>query len=650
MSQIYDEEGTSKRLEPTGVLKKIITLLAVAFSFYHLYTSYFGIPPALRHRAIHLAFASVLIFLLYPTAKGRLTKKFYFIDIFLALLSVVVAVYLYSQFEYLTQRMGLPNTYDVWFGFLTTVLVLEAARRVIGWPMPLLAIIFLAYGFLGRYFPGPLAHGGLGFEDLFSDLYTGLEGIYGVAIGVSSTYIVLFVIFGGFLSESGAADFFFRLAQALFGTVRGGPAKISVLSSSLFGTVSGSAVANVMVDGWLTIPLMKRVGFKPHVAGAIEAAASTGGQIVPPVMGAAAFIMAEVLGIPYIKIALAASIPAFLYYFALFMMIDLEAAKCGLSGLDRSELPRFKKVILSEGHLIIPFLILIYLLAVVLYTPIKAGFYSILSVLVVSWFRKSTRMNFTKIILAMKQGAIGALPVVIACACAGIIVGIFTYTGLGVKLSSILITLSGGNLLVLLILVGLSSLILGMGMPTTVVYIILATLAAPALVKLGIPPIAAHLFVFYYGILSHITPPVALSAYAAASLADASAMDTGYAAWRMGLAGFIVPFMFVYGPPLVMVGTVAQTLIACVTAVAGVIALAIALQGYLFRQFPFVLRLIPFASSLLMIKAGFKSDLLGIAMFVPFMLYQLKAARKEQACAVASNAEVTQVHSKTIEV
>lgn len=636
MKQLFDIEGTSKRIRPKGLFRKLITLIAVAYSLYHLFTSYFGILPALRHRVVHLTFALVLIFLLYPTAKGRFAKKFYFIDVFLALLAVAAGVYLYSQFEYLTLRMGLPNPYDIWFGFITTILVLEATRRVLGWPMPILAVIFLAYGFWGRHFPGPLGHSGLSFEDVFSNLYLGLEGIYGVAIGVSSTYIILFVIFGAFLSESGAADFFFKLAQSLFGTVRGGPAKISVLSSSLFGTVSGSAVANVMVDGWLTIPLMKRVGFKAHVAGAIEAAASTGGQIVPPVMGAAAFIMAEILGIPYIQVALAASIPAFLYYFALFMMIDLEAAKCGLSGLNRTELPRIKAVLLSEGHLLIPFFVLIYLLAVVLYTPIKAGFYSIITVLAVSYIRKSTRMNLAKIIEALRQGALGALAVVIACGCAGIVVGVFTYTGLGVKLSSILITLSGGNLLILLGLVGLSSLILGMGMPTTVVYIILATLAAPALVKLGIAPIAAHLFVFYYGILSHITPPVALSAYAAASLADAPAMATGYAAWRMGLAGFIVPFMFAYGPALVMVGTVAQTLLACVTAIAGVIALAVALQGYLFRSFPFWQRSIPLISSLLMIKTGIKTDLIGIVLFVPFLLYQRRAAKRKQLHALAN--------------
>ncbi len=629
MKAVYDEEGTSKRHEPEGVFKYVITLIAVSFSLYHLYTSYFGIPPALRHRTIHVTFAMVLIFLLFPSTRGPLRKKLYYFDILLAILTVAMGVYVYVQFDYLTYRLGLPTGYDVWFGFLETLLILEGTRRVIGWPMPLLALFFIIYGFFGRYMPGPLAHGGLDFDYVFSSLYLGLEGILGVAIGVSSTYIILFVIFGAFLGASGAAEFFFRLAQSLFGTVRGGPAKISVLSSSLFGTVSGSAVANVMVDGWLTIPLMKRVGFKPHVAGAIEAVASTGGQLVPPVMGAAAFIMAEVLGIPYIKIALAASIPAILYYFSLFMMIDLEAAKNGLAGIERSELPKFKNVILSEGHLFIPFFVLVYLMAVVLYTPIKAGFYSILSVVAVSYIRKRTWMNFRKIFEALRDGAVNSLSIVSACACAGIIVGMFTYTGLGVKLSTLLITLSGGKLVLLLALVGVSCIILGMGMPTTVVYIILATLAAPALIKLGIVPIAAHLFVFYYGLLSHITPPVALSAYAAASLANAPAMQTGYAAWRMGLAGFIVPFMFAYGPALVMVGSVGETLVACVSAFTGVVALAAALQGYIFQKFPFWQRSIPLIASLLLIKSGLKTDIMGIGLLAPFLLYQFRASRKK---------------------
>jgi TRAP transporter 4TM/12TM fusion protein len=630
MKQIFDEEGTSRRIEPKGFLNLMIVGIAVGFSLFHLYTSFFGILPALRHRAIHLTFTLVLLYLLYPTARGRLRSKFYFLDISIALLSIVMGAYIYVQYEYLSFRIGLPNAYDVWFGFLTTILILEATRRVVGWPMPLVAIFFIAYGFFGQYLPGPLAHRGLAFEDVFSSLYYTLEGIYGIAIGVSSTYIVLFVIFGAFLGKSGASEFFFNFAQSLFGTVRGGPAKVSVLSSSLFGTVSGSAIANVMVDGWLTIPLMKRVGFKPHVAGAIEAVASTGGQIMPPIMGAAAFIMAEFLGIPYYKVALAACIPALLYYFSLFMMIDLEAAKCGLSGLKRSELPKMKDVILSQGHLFIPFFVLLFMLVVMFYTPIKAGFYSILSVILVSYFRKSTRMDLRKIFESLKEGGINTLSVASACACAGIIVGMFTLTGLGMKLSTILLVLSGGKLLPLLILVGACCIILSMGMPTTVVYIILATLAAPPLIKLGIPPIAAHLFVFYYGLLSHITPPVALSAYAAAGLAKSPPMKTGFAAWRIGLAGFIVPFMFVYGPALLMRGSLIETLIACITALTGVFALASSLQSHLFRTFPWWQRVIPFASSLLLIKAGIKTDLLGLALLGPFMLYQLRVSKKEK--------------------
>lgn len=633
--KVIDDEGLLKKVEPTGVMGWIVTAIAIAFSLFHLYTSYFGILPALRHRSLHLTFVLVLLFLIFPTARGRLRLKLYFVDVLLALLSVVVGIYIFVEYQNLSGRQGLPNAFDVWFGFITTLLILESARRVMGWTMPLVAVFFILYGFLGRYFPAPFTHGGLTFEEVFSGLYTTLEGIFGVALGVSSTYIVCFVIFGAFLSQSGGSEFFFNLSQSLFGTVRGGPAKVSVMSSSLFGTVSGSAVANVMVDGWLTIPMMKRVGFKPHVAGAIEAVASTGGQIMPPVMGAAAFIMAEILSIPYYKVALAAAIPALLYYLCLFIVIDLEAAKGGLSGLRRAELPSFRQVLFSEGHLLVPLLLLILMLVVFFYSPMKASFYTILVILAISYLKPKTRMTPRKIFFALKEGGINTVSVASACACAGIIVGMFSLSGLGHKLSFILVQISGGSLFLLLVLTAICNIILGMGMPTTAVYIILATLAAPALVKLGIPPIAAHLFVFYFGCLSHITPPVALAAFAGASLAEAPPMKTGFAAWRIGLVGFIVPFMFVYGPALVLEDTAIHVLVACSTACIGVWALAVSLEGYVFRPFPWWQRLIPFASSLLLIKPGIQTDLVGLLLFSLFLVYQFRMSQRKKACSEA---------------
>jgi len=617
-----DEGGRAGRIEYTGVMKVVVTVIAIGFSLYHLYTSFFGALPALQHRAIHLTFTLALLFLIHPSIRGRRRATFLPVDILLVLISIGLGLYIFTQYEYLSYRQGLPSVYDTWFGLLTTILVLESARRVVGWPMPAVAIFFILYGFFGRYFPGPFAHSGLSFEDIFSNLYVTLEGIFGVAIGVSATYIVVFVIFGAFLGQSGASDLFFNLAQSLCGTVRGGPAKVSVISSSLFGTVSGSAVANVMVDGWLTIPLMKKVGFKPHIAGAIEAVASTGGQIMPPIMGAAAFIMAEIIGVPYYKIALAAAIPALLYYVALFVVIDLEAAKYGLLGVNRSELPKLKDVLLSQGHLLLPLFVLILMLIVLFYTPMKSAFYSIIAVLLVSFIRKRTAMDLKKVIGALREGGINTISVASACACAGIIVGMFTITGLGMKLSYILIDLSGGKLLYLLIFTAMCNIILGMGMPTTAVYIILATLAAPTLIKLGVSPMASHLFVFYYGCLSHLTPPVALAAFAAAGIAESPPMKTGFSAWRIGLAGFIVPFMFVYGPALILEESAIQIIIACITGLVGVWALAISLEGYIFRSFPWWQRVFPFVGSLLLIKPGIRTDLVGMILFGVFLIYQ----------------------------
>ena len=621
---VIDDEGLLRKIDPKGVMGWIVTAIAVAFSLFHLYTSYAGILPALQHRAVHLTFVLVLLFLLFPTARGKLRSKLYFIDILLALVSIVMGVYIYTQYQELSGRQGLPNAFDVWFGFILTLLILESTRRVMGWPMPLVAVFFILYGFLGRYFPAPFTHGGLTFDEVFAGLFTTLEGIFGVALGVSSTYIVAFVIFGAFLTQSGGSEFFFNLAQSVFGTVRGGPGKVSVLSSSLFGTVSGSAVANVMVDGWLTIPMMKKSGFKAHVAGAIEAVASTGGQIMPPIMGAAAFIMAEILAVPYYKVALAAAIPALLYYVSLFIIIDLEAAKTGIAGLKRDDLPKFKEVMLSEGYLLIPLIALVLMLVALFYSPMKASFYTILIIVFVSFFKPTARMTPKKIFAALKEAGINTISVASACACAGLIVGMFTLSGLGHKLSFILVQLSGGSLFLLLLFTAVCNIILGMGMPTTAVYIILATLAAPALIQLGVIPMAAHLFVFYFGCLSMITPPVCLAAYAAASLAESPPMKTGFAAWRIGLAGFIVPFMFVYGPALIMEGLGNHIVIACVTATIGCWALAISLEGYIFRSFPWWQRVFPFAAALLLIKPGIKTDIAGLIILLLFLIFQYK--------------------------
>jgi TRAP transporter 4TM/12TM fusion protein len=475
------------------------------------------------------------------------------------------------------------------------------------------AIVMPDSAYFGYLAPFAIAHEGYSIERIISQMSLATEGIYGVPLGASATFVILFVIFASFLSESGAGQFFLDISMALFGRFRGGPAKVSVMSSSLFGTISGSAVANVMVDGWLTIPLMKKIGFKPHVAGAIEAVTSTGGQIMPPVMGAAAFVMAEILGQPYINICIAAAIPAVLYYVSVYFMIDFEALKLNLRGLPADELPNARKVFASGFIYFIPIAVLIYFMSVQMYTPLRSAVYAMVATVIVSFFKKSTRMGLMKILKTLEKGAKASLEVALACACAGIIVGVFNLTGLGMRLSSMLIELSQGHLPTLLFLTMISSLILGMGMPTTACYIILAVLVAPAMVQMGVKPIAAHMFVFYFGCISAVTPPVALAAYAAAGLAKAPPARTGYAASRFAIAGFILPYMFVYGPELLMIGKLSDIAIAVLTGTIGIYLLAASVQGYLICRANWFERVILFVSALLLIKPGLLTDLLGLA-------------------------------------
>lgn len=603
-----DEQGRNYR-RPMGVIGGIISVVAVAFALFHLYTAGFRPLVAYEQRGIHLTFALVLIFFLRPFKKD---KGISWLDVCISVLATIVGGYLFFESDALMMRMGIPTTLDIIAGAVLMLLVLEATRRVIGLAMPIIAGVFLLYGYFGYLAPAFIAHRGYSVERIVSQMSLGTEGIYGIPLGVSATYVVLFIIFAAFLSECGAGKFFLDISMALFGRFRGGPAKVSVMSSSLFGTVSGSAVANVMIDGWLTIPLMKKIGFKPHVAGAIEAVNSTGGQIVPPIMGAAAFIMAEMLGVPYIQICIAAVIPAILYYISLYFMIDFEALKSGIKGLPTADLPNPKKVLIGGFFYLIPVAVLVYGLAVLKYTPMKCAIYAIASTILVSYFKKSTRMNLIKIIKTLERGALSSLEVAMACACAGIIIGIFNLTGFGVRLSQILIQVSQGVPMALLLLTMVASLCLGMGLPTSACYVILAVLVAPAMVEMGFLPIAAHLFVFYFGIISAITPPVAVAAYAGAGLANASPGKTGFTAFRLAIAGFILPFMFVYGPELLMVGSWFSILKAFLTSTAGVFLLAAAVQGHFIRKAHPWERIVLFAAALCLIKPGILTDLLGL--------------------------------------
>ncbi len=626
-----EDEKAGKRTQ-TGKVALFFTAVAISMSLFHLYTAGYMVFTAMVQRSIHLCFALVLIFLHFPAGDKSSRSRVPLCDWLLILLSVVSCLYITLYWEELSEaiRIAEPNGLDITLGIIATLLVLEATRRTAGMAMPLVAIGFIMYGFVGPYMPGILYHPGIPLNQFIGMNYLFTEGIFGVPLGVSATFVIIFIIFGGFLEESGGGKFFIDLACALFGAVRGGPAKIAIISSGFFGTISGSAVANVVGTGTFTIPMMKRIGYRPHFAGAVEAVASTGGMIMPPVMGAAAFVMAEILGVPYVSVCIAAIIPAVLYYFSLFVFIDLEAAKTGLRGIPKNEKPQIRQVFRDGGHLLIPPVLLVYLLAFVQWSAVKAGFYAIVATVVFAMLRKSTRLNRKKLVAALRKGATGALQVAAVCACAGIVISIVSITGLGLTFSSVLIQLAHGDLFLLLVLTMIASLILGMGLPATPCYIILAVLAAPAIVEMKIAPLAAHLFVFYFGCMSAITPPVAVAAYAGAAIAGANPMRTGYTAWRLGLAAFIVPFMFIYGPPLIMVGDVWEIALASASSMIGVALLAASIQGFILTRLYRTERVILFVAALLLIKPGWITDLIGILIALGVGMVHLRCHRRER--------------------
>jgi len=606
------------------IVKKVVWVIAVLMSAYHLYAGAFGAPEAMMHRSIHLLFTLVLIVLVGITSGEKQKKGKIFFDLILLLLIFLSLGYIFFNYEYVVTRYPYVQSLSAWdfmMGVILTLILLEASRRVIGWALPLTAIAFLLYALFGQHLPGLIRHTGFSVETIIDQLYLTTEGIFGIPLGVSATYVILFVIFGAFLEQSGTGQFFMDFATSLVGGAKGGPGKISVVSSGLFGTISGSAVANVMVDGWLTIPLMKRTGFKHEFAAAVEATASTGGQIMPPVMGAAAFVIAEFTGIPYIDICKHALIPALLYYLALFMAIHFEASKTGLLGVPKEERPKLKWVMITKGHLFIPLVVIVYFMLAG-YTAMYACIYATLSVFLISLLRAETRMGLKKILGAMEYGAMNMLPVAAACACAGIVVGMINLTGLGLKFTSFVLIISGNSLVPALIFTMIAGIILGMGLPTTAAYIVQAALLIPALIKLGVPLIAAHLFVFYFACISAITPPVAMAVYAAAGISGSNIWKTGIEAMKIGATGFIVPFMFVYGPSLLLIGSSTSIVTTIISASIGVVLLSAGLMGWFLKKATWLERLLLVAGALLLIKPGLITDLIGLSLLILVILMQ----------------------------
>jgi len=635
----YDTEARFRALE--GWQGKLVSLIAIAMSCFHFYTSGFGLLLAQKQGAVHLAFTLCLVFLLYPaTSKQSKTSGIPFYDFILGAVGVASAMYLVVFFNDLTTRAGLPTQTDLIMGFLLIVTLLEATRRISNPVLPCLAIVALLYCFFGRSLPEMIAHRGFSVQRIVNHMYLGTEGIFGTPLEVSSTFVFMFILFGSVLEKTGLGKFIIDLSMALAGWSTGGPAKVAVVSSGLMGTVSGSSVANVCTTGMFTIPLMKSVGYEPHFAGAVEAVASTGGQIMPPVMGAGAFIMAQFLGVPYIEVALAAVVPALLYYFAVMVQVHFEATRLGLKGIPWAQLPPLWPLLKSKGFLLIPLIAIIYFLLAG-FTPLRAAFNGILVSFVLSWLNKETRLTPQRIMEAFESGARGAIGVACACATVGMVVGMGTLTGLALRIANAIVTLAGGSKILTLFYTMLASIILGTGLPTTANFIVTSTMAAPALFKLGVPAKAAYMFVFYFGIAADLTPPVALAAYAGSGIAGSDPMKTGLTAFKLALAGFLVPYVYVYNPMLLFIDVVPLQMIQAIfTALLGVFLLAMATIGFYKAHLPWYLRLLAFCGALGLLIPGTLSDLGGIAVLV--LIFFIQTA-KAKMIAKKKEAEISEV-------
>lgn len=616
---------------------KIGSLIAICWSVFQLYTAGFGFFHVMIQRPVHLTLALALAFLTYPFRKNTgvadedAPKGFEpgLLDFALAVVSLGTGLYLLLHSERIITRIYFVDkvfSADILIGILIVCLVLEAGRRVIGPVLPAVAIFFLIYQFYGKSLPGLLRHQGIGLDRFMDMQILSPNGVYGIPLGVSTTAVFYFILFAAFLEISGGGKFFVDMAFRLTSKLRGGPAKAAIVGSSIMGTINGSAVANVVGTGIFTIPLMKRAGYPGVFAGAVEAVSSTGGQIMPPIMGAAAFVMAEMLGMPYPQVAIAAIGPAIAYYLAVFIMVDLKAKVERLKPVDFFDMPKLAEEIKARIHLMIP-LVLVVVMLFSGYTLMLSAFVGTVSIIPVGMIRRQTRLSIQDIILALETGARKAVVVAIPCAVAGIIVGVVTYSGLGLKFSSLIINASGGNVIVALLLVMVGCIIMGMGMPTTAAYIMGAVLMAPALVKLGVPPLAAHMFVFYFACLSMVTPPVALAAYAAAGISETDSMQTGIQSFLLALAGFLVPFAFVFNTSLLLQGKRLQILWVLSFTSVGVYALAKAVIGYKLRRY-FWFRVAYFIAAILLIAPDHITDLIGIAVLALILVIQNRLESK----------------------
>ena len=603
---------SSRQRKLKGFFAYAVKVIAVGMSLFHLYTGYFQFT-AMNQRVPHVTMGFMLIFLVYPFSKKSRKDRVSIDSLVAAAFILVCGVYVLFTWFKKMGAMGLElPLYEYVMGGAFILLLIEGTRRALGWAFPSIAVLVLLYARFGEIMPGPFAHKDYGIDRIISSMFITTDGIFGMLAGISATFIFLFILFGALLREAGGGEFFINFAYGICGRFRGGPAKIAVVASSLFGMLSGSGTANVAGTGQITIPLMKRTGYSPSFAGAVETVSSAGGLLMPPIMGSAVFIIMEVLGVNYLVIIKASILMAVLYYLGLFLMIDIEAQKIGLVGLKKEEIPPLGKTLREGWHFFIPLLILIYFLGVEKSSVTRAALWANLSIPLVSMIKRKTRMSPAKILAGLEKGALTAAPVVAILSLGGIVVGMITLTGLGLMMSSILIEVSGGNLLALLLMTMVASIILGMGVPPVAAYVILAILVVPALVKMGVYPLAAHLFVFYFGVIAGITPPMAPDAFVAAGIADSPMMKTAFTACRLALVIFVVPYMFVYNNALLLIGNFGQILMVCITAPLGVWALACAVQNHFGGRLPFYLRAVLLVGGGCLIYPGWATDLLGV--------------------------------------
>ncbi|MEN6420303.1 MAG: TRAP transporter fused permease subunit [Smithella sp.] len=603
-----------------GTLAIIATSLAIAMSLFHLYTGGFQALAAQWQRGIHLGFGLVLIFLLYPPMKRYAENKIAVgLDFILACLSFYVTYYYLSTIEDMLLRQGNPNTMDIIMSTLAIALVLEATRRTIGWVMAVIALAFLGYGVYGAYFPNIISHAGIDWSWLSSFLYLSTEGIYGIPLAVSATFVFLFVLFTTAIQESGGDKVIVDMSAIALGGTRGGSAKAAVFMGVLIGMISGSPVAAAAAVGSLTIPLMISKGFRAEFAAVVTAIAANGGALMPPVMGAAAFIMAEFLNISYLAVCVAAILPALLYYFSIYMASDYEAARAGIGGIPKEERPKLMPVLKSSIIFTGPFIALLVCLGALATTPQRAAAFAFVTLVVIYFIQQIKDMTLERaaayFVKILRAGTYGMLTIVATCATAGIIVGVVNLSGLGMQLSSILIELSGGSLLAMLLLTMLTSIVLGMGLPVTACYIILAVLAAPALIQQGISPVGAHLFVFYFGIVSGLTPPVALTAYVAAGIAGTPVFRTGFYCFLIASVTYLIPFVFVYTPALMFDGPLYMTALTFVVCALSIMAISSGIMGYLLRPCNWIERVILIIAAVAIIIPEIYSTLAGLAVF-----------------------------------